>query len=1326
VTSWVFARRLWIEAKRELRLRGQSLASAFAWSRSADRAASAPNDSIDLIDALNQVSTGAGFSAWDWDIDGGTFRFNREVMDRFGVEAEAARGDLESLVERSVHVDDRSRFREEMILALKAQRPLCIDYRAVTPDGSSRSAQLRGVIYRRANGRAYRVVGFTSDITPQQEAAAKSRVDANKQRQLFERLSLATEAAGIGVWDWDLETGKLGADANMSSIFKDADFDGVTNAQDFIRKILHPDDRDSFVNTIRNAVAPGGVDRVSANFRYLRSDGGVHHAELHSRVIRNSEGKAIRLLSVSWNVTSKMEAQAELQRRSDAQRVLVERFNLATEVAALDVWDWDLPTDRIVGDVSHPEIYGIQNLDHHGVRALIASLVHPEDAPGYFTALDKAIESGNVFFYRFRVLGRDGSTHHVQSNARIFRNSDGRAIRLLGVSQDVSEEMRHLDELRRQAEEERTLRDRLNLATHTAGIAIWDKDLVRGNFVCNDQFWKMFGLNPNDRLKVHEGIHVEAREQALAPLRRAFDDPTRDEILSVRHRTSNPRSEPQYVQTHMRVFRDASGKVLHLLGVTWDVTAEELRNEELQRQAANERALVDRLNVTTQAAGISPWEFDLKANRFSWHGVRLPVFGLDHVPLEHYMEALLEVTLEEDRHKHIDIPREAYETNTESYQVEFRIRGADGGIHFMRNKCHLLRNAKGKVRYIMGITMDVTKEMEANVELARRDEEKRKLLERLGFAIDSANIGFWEIDLTKNRFLWVENPVSSLGIADADFGSMDEFAKRVLPEDRAVMSDSILKAIKDGSNRFDFRYRAFAADGSVIHIQTFGRVFVDAQGKPIRSLGTSWEVTKEVAVAEQLRKQAETERTLVNRLNVATQAAGISPWEYDLIGNCFSWIGTPLGFLGLDDTPPEQYLNAVSEKVLPEDRHILKQATMDALAKDLDVFSYIYRAYDTRGQLRHLKNFARILRSVRGTPYRLVGVTWDVTEEVAAAERLKQQAEHERKLTERLNIATSAANIASWEIDLVAARFLWIENPIKKVERGDDGNITLKEFSNYIVPDDRDLMPNAIREAIASGSDRLGFRYRCYANDGSILHLQSFSRLILDDAKRPIRVLGVSWDVTPEVEANEKLEQQARYEREMLERLNVATQGAGISMWEFDLKSNRHSWLSKRLAILGLDDVPVDDYYAALREIMEPEDRHLITDVPREAVESGKENYSYQFRITGNDGKLHYLQNYVRVLRSSRGTAYRLVGVTWDATQEVNTTAQLAEQAQKERALTERLSIATQSAGISTWEFWSPRNFCGWKTRSPQRRRRAVRTRTFRISLSACIPTTAI
>jgi two-component system sensor histidine kinase/response regulator len=273
-----------------------------------------------------------------------------------------------------------------------------------------------------------------------------------------------------------------------------------------------------------------------------------------------------------------------------------------------------------------------------------------------------------------------------------------------------------------QAERQTQLLSRLKLATNTAGISIWERDLVTGELISDGSLWLLFGLPASATLDPKALIHPDDRAQAAAGIRALLADPTPNATLALRHRTANPRPEPQYVQTHMHVYRDANGTPLRMMGVTWDVTKEEVHASELKSKAAQESALIERLNVTTKAAGIAPWEFDIKSDCFSWHGPRPPCFGMDHVPLQDYFRRLTDIILPEDRDILLQTPREAIAKQLDSYDYMFRVKGLDGEIHHMQNYARIMRDEQGQVRYIVGVTWDVTEEVVAS-ELLRQQTE---------------------------------------------------------------------------------------------------------------------------------------------------------------------------------------------------------------------------------------------------------------------------------------------------------------------------------------------------------------------------------------------------------------------------------------------------------------------------------------------------------------------------------------------------------------------------------------------------------------------------
>ena len=557
--------------------------------------------------------------------------------------------------------------------------------------------------------------------------------------------------------------------------------------------------------------------------------------------------------------------------------------------AGVRIWEWDVVQNSMHFSGDLAEVYGAEiAVSGADPDAQMLGKVHPDDRARYRSEFVKALKGLAPMEIAYRVKERDGTVRPVQLRGQVFRNAQGRAIRVLGLTIDMSAQQEAAALLKEQAERQTQLLLRLKLATETAGISVWEQDLVTLDFIADETFWTLFGLPPSAKLDPRSLIHADEREAAAAAIRAVLADPSSNAIMPVRHRTANPRAEPQHVQTHMRVYRDAAGVATRLMGVTWDVTKEVLRSSELESRAAQEGALIERLNVTTKAAGIAPWEFDIKSDCFSWHGPRPPCFGMDDVPLKDYFRSLTTIVLPEDRGALLSTGADAIAKKMDSYEYMFRVQGIDGEIHHMQNYARIMRDENRQVRYIVGVTWDVTRDVLTTQMLESRAEENRRLVGQVNIATESAGICSWELDLIARRYLWIENPIEAFAQQAApDNLDLQVLESLVLPEDRELFRETIAAALANQTDRISLRYRARGAKGEVVHVQNFGRIILDDQGEPSRLLGVSWDVTKEVVASELLRQQTE-----------AAQAASRAKSHF--LANVSHEIRTPMnGIIGM-------------------------------------------------------------------------------------------------------------------------------------------------------------------------------------------------------------------------------------------------------------------------------------------------------------------------------------------------------------------------------------------------------------------------------------------
>ena len=84
------------------------------------------------------------------------------------------------------------------------------------------------------------------------------------------------------------------------------------------------------------------------------------------------------------------------------------------------------------------------------------------------------------------------------------------------------------------------------------------------------------------------------------------------------------------------------------------------------------------------------------------------------------------------------------------------------------------------------------------------------------------------------------------------------------------------------------------------------------------------------------------------------------------------------------------------------------------------------------------------------------------------------------------------------------------------------------------------IMFDAIARAVAEGKEVCAFRFRVVTPAGNAVHLEAHARIFCDDAGKPVRILGVSWDVTDQV-----LQEERRHE--LQSQLRDASRDAGMA-----------------------------------------------------------------------------------------------------------------------------------------------------------------------------------
>ena len=144
----------------------------------------------------------------------------------------------------------------------------------------------------------------------------------------------------------------------------------------------------------------------------------------------DEEGVPMRILTINNDISSR--------KLADAERVLLtERLSLATAVAQVGVWEWDLATGSLIWDATMFGIYGFAPVVPLPYTQWAAS-VWPEDLPATEAALQLAVATRGQSVIEFRIVLADGAIRTISGEQRVISDDKGNAVRVIGVNMDVT------------------------------------------------------------------------------------------------------------------------------------------------------------------------------------------------------------------------------------------------------------------------------------------------------------------------------------------------------------------------------------------------------------------------------------------------------------------------------------------------------------------------------------------------------------------------------------------------------------------------------------------------------------------------------------------------------------------------------------------------------------------------------------------------------------------------------------------------------------------------------------------------------------------------
>ncbi|WP_434684865.1 PAS domain S-box protein [Pseudanabaena minima] len=242
-----------------------------------------------------------------------------------------------------------------------------------------------------------------------------------------------------------------------------------------------------------------------------------------------------------------------------------------------------------------------------------------------------------------------------------------------------------------------------------------------------------------------------------------------------------------------------------------------------------------------------------------------------------------------------------------------RVARADGTWGWLETTKTPFREEQLNIAGTVGIAADITKQKQSEQKL-------QELSERLELAIQSAQIGIWEFDISNNRLFWDERMLAIYGVSPEEFhGTSEDWSSRVHPDDLPHAQPDI----SEEQAIYNTEFRIIRPDGTVRWIMSYSCKQRNHQGELLRAVGVNLDISD--------RKNAELIlQDLSDRLEFALKGANIGIWEYQISDSRLIWDERMFSLYGIS---PEDFSGKYEDwlqRVHPEDRDWVQQSEREA------------------------------------------------------------------------------------------------------------------------------------------------------------------------------------------------------------------------------------------------------------------------------------------------------------------------------------------------------------------------------------------------------------
>lgn len=379
-------------------------------------------------------------------------------------------------------------------------------------------------------------------------------LNTTNSKRAKELLRDAENVAKMGGWDLDLITNTVYW-SNITKVIHEVPLDYEPNLETGINFYKEGESRETITKLVQNAIMYGEpwdkeLQLITAKGReiWIRTKGKAEFIN----------GKCIRVFGLFQDI--------DKQKRAEIKSAQVqERLDLATSVAQIGIWEYNVHEDKLEWNEQMYELYGVKKEDFKGVYDTWKACVHPDDKARCQQEFDMALAGTQEFKTQFRIIHPDGSIKYIRANAGLFKDADGKITKMVGTNWDITDQVN--TQLRLDLNKESF---KGSFESSSVGMALVAKD---GSWMdVNNSLCLSLGYTRKELLNLtfQDITHPEDLDNDLSHLQPLLDGT--GESYQIEKRYFHKTGRIVYVVLTVTAVKDIEGNLSHFISQIMDIT----------------------------------------------------------------------------------------------------------------------------------------------------------------------------------------------------------------------------------------------------------------------------------------------------------------------------------------------------------------------------------------------------------------------------------------------------------------------------------------------------------------------------------------------------------------------------------------------------------------------------------------------------------------------------------------------------------------------------------------------------------------------------------